>query len=86
MSDAREHLTTLLSQMLDADGYRALVSDWPSEDRGHPRIEIVASDGACADCLVPKDMLRLVLARETPPGIEIDEADLVYPGDRDGQN
>jgi hypothetical protein len=30
---------------------------------------------------VPKEMLRLVLVKESPPGIEIDEADIVYPGE-----
>jgi hypothetical protein len=80
-SEALTDLRRLLSDMLGADGYRAAVTAWPDDDRGHPRIEIIAQEGACADCLVPKEMLRLVLVKESPPGIEIDEADIVYPGE-----
>jgi hypothetical protein len=57
------------------------VHSWPADDRGPARIEIVAGTEACDDCLVPKDVIRMVLANELPPGVRLDDADLVYPGE-----
>jgi hypothetical protein len=79
MSDARANVTTLLKGMLEPDGYDAIVREWPENDEGPATIEIVAGAGACADCLVPKDVMRMVLANELPPGVQL--ADLRYPGE-----
>jgi hypothetical protein len=79
VSDARANLTTLLKGMLEPDGYDAIVREWPDDDNGPAAIEIVARDGACEDCLVPKDVMRMVLANELPPGVQL--ADLRYPGE-----
>jgi hypothetical protein len=67
--------------MLAADGYDAVIEHWPQGDQGRARIRIVARADACADCLVPKDMMQLVLAKELPAGIELASGDLVYPKD-----
>jgi hypothetical protein len=75
-------IAEVLGDMLAADGYRAIVRSWPEEGVGHPRIEIVATQDACPDCLVPKAMLKLVLQDRLPPGLVIDEEDLLYPNER----
>jgi hypothetical protein len=81
--DSQAALAGLLGDMLDADGYRAIIRSWP-EGGGHVRIEIVASQDACADCLVPKAMLKLVLDDRLPPGLVVDEDDITYPSDPKG--
>jgi hypothetical protein len=81
VSDAREQITTLLKGMLEPDGYDAVVHAWPEDGHGHARIEILAGGEACSDCLVPKDVMRMVLANELPAGVELDDADLVYPNE-----
>jgi hypothetical protein len=79
VSDARTNVTTLLKGMLEADGYDAIVREWPDDDNGPATIEIVARAEACGDCLVPKDVMRMVLANELPPGVRLVE--LRYPGE-----
>ena len=78
---APDELLTLLRSMLEPDGYGLTVEAWPPDGHGHPRLRIDALEGACADCLVPKDVMRLILANRLPEGMAIDDADLVYPGD-----
>jgi hypothetical protein len=81
MSAAQSQVTALLKGMLEADGYDAIVHAWPENDNGPARIEIVAGADACDDCLVPKDVMRMVLANELPPGVRLENADLLYPGE-----
>jgi hypothetical protein len=80
-SAARREVEDLLETMLAADGYRAVVRRWPEHGPGHAQVEIIASPEACDDCLVQKEILALVLADKLPPGVRVDEADLVYPSD-----
>jgi hypothetical protein len=79
MSSAEAQVTALLKGMLEADGYDAVVREWPAGDQGPVRIDIVAGANACTDCLVPKDVMRMVLANELPAGLELSE--LRYPGE-----
>lgn len=81
MSEAEVQVTALLKGMLEPDGYSAIVHSWPAGDTGPARIEIVPGGDACADCLVPKDVMRMVLENELPPGVSLGEADLLYPGE-----
>jgi hypothetical protein len=81
VSGARANLTRVLKDMLSTDGYEAVIESWPQGDQGHARIRIVARAHACVDCLVAKDVMRLVLANELPAGIELDPTDLLYPHD-----
>jgi hypothetical protein len=79
MSAAEAQVTALLKGMLQPDGYDAIVHEWPNDDDGVARIEIVAGAEACDECLVPKDVMRMVLANELPPGVRL--GDLTYPGE-----
>jgi hypothetical protein len=68
--------------MLEADGYELEL-----REEGADRLiaEIKAGPDACADCLVPKDMMRgyfdsaLRKALDAPPEVE-----LIYPADAEG--
>lgn len=79
MSAAQVQVTALLQGMLQPDGYDVVVHEWPAGDQGPARFEIVAGADACADCLVPKDVMRMVLANELPAGVEL--TDITYPGE-----
>ena len=69
-----EQLQALRSS-LDADGYRL---DVRSED-GRTQVEISATPDACADCLVPKDLMRGILQQAL--GVAADTIDLRYPSE-----
>ena len=75
----------LLHDMFASDGYSAVVHEWPAETGGHARIEVVAEANACADCIVPKAIMRTVLLNRLPAGVVIDEEDLIYPNDQRGK-
>jgi hypothetical protein len=62
-----------LRSTLAADGYLLEVA----EDGTRVRVTISATPEACADCLVPKDLMRSILGDtlDVPP----DAIDLVYP-------
>jgi hypothetical protein len=64
-----------LRSTLSADGYELDVA----EDGDRVRVTIIATDQACADCLVPKDLMRGILARAL--GVPQDSIDLTYPID-----
>ena len=70
----QEQLQALRSS-LDADGYRLDVRS----ERGRTRVEISATPDACADCLVPKDLMRGILQQAL--GVPPDTIDLRYPGE-----
>ena len=74
-------LQSILKTMLSADGYSAVVRSWPERGEGRAKVEIVAGPDACADCLVSKDILAMVLADQLPAGLVIGEEDLVYPAE-----
>jgi hypothetical protein len=73
-------ILSLLNDIIAADGYGAVIHAWP-DGPGHARLEVVAYEGACADCLVPKTVLASILTRRLPEGVVLDESDLIYPVD-----
>jgi hypothetical protein len=64
-----------LRSSLEADGYRIEVD----QNRGRVGISIRATPDACADCLVPKPLLRRIL--HDALGVAEDAIDLTYPGE-----
>ena len=69
-----------LRSMFAADGYElTLREDVP----GELTVEIKAGPDACADCLVPKDMMRAQFEAALSEAIEFDtpKVKLVYPND-----
>ena len=73
-------ILSVLRTMLEADGYDAAVRSFPSDGNGRTQIKIIPKVGACPDCLVPKDMMKLVIA-DRLPGLKADDLDLIYPSD-----
>jgi hypothetical protein len=63
----------VLRSTLAADGYEMDVA----EDGDRVRVTIIATDQACADCLVPKDLMRSILGDTL--GVPPDSIDLTYP-------
>jgi hypothetical protein len=63
----------VLQSTLAADGYRMEIA----EDGGRVQVTIIATEDACADCLVPKDLMRGILAQQL--GVPGDTIDLTYP-------
>jgi hypothetical protein len=64
-----------LQSTLAADGYRMEIAE--AGDR--VAVTIIATPQACADCLVPKDLMRGIL--EQALGVPADAIDLTYPRD-----
>jgi hypothetical protein len=64
-----------LQSSLRADGYQLEAR----EGSGRIGIQISASAGACADCLVPKDVMRGIVGQVL--GVAEDIIDLSYPGE-----
>jgi len=64
-----------IASTLAADGYRLAVAE--AGDR--VRVTITATPQACADCLVPKDMMRGILGHAL--GVDSATIDLTYPAD-----
>ncbi len=67
--------TGLLASTLAADGYRLEVA----EAGGRVRVTITATPQACADCLVPKDLMRGILGQAL--GVDSAAIDLIYPAE-----
>ena len=63
----------VLASTLAADGYHMEVA----EAGGRVRVTITATPQACADCLVPKDLMRGILGQAF--GVPPDAIDLTYP-------
>ncbi len=64
-----------LASTLAADGYQLEIAE--AGDR--ICVTITATPQACADCLVPKDMMRAILGQTL--GVSADAIDLAYPRD-----
>jgi hypothetical protein len=64
-----------LQRSLEADGYRLEVE----ERDGRVGAVISAGPGTCADCLVPKNLMRAMLGRAL--GVDEQAIDLRYPSD-----
>jgi len=67
--------TVALRSTLAADGYLLEIA----EQGTRVRVTISATPQACADCLVPKDLMRGIL--EQALGVPADTIDLTYPRD-----
>ena len=65
-----------LRSTLAADGYLMEIA----EDGGRVRVTISATPDACADCLVPKDLMRAILGEAL--GVSPDAIDLRLPPTR----
>jgi len=65
--------TVALRSSLAADGYLMEVA----EEGTRVRVTISATPQACADCLVPKDLMRSILGDTL--GVPPDLIDLIYP-------
>jgi metal-sulfur cluster biosynthetic enzyme len=63
----------VLRSALAADGYEIDVA----EEGDRVRVTITATEQACADCLVPKDLMRSILGDTL--GVPPDSIDLTYP-------
>ena len=69
-----------LSTMFEPDGFR-LES---REDRGRVELRVVPTDAACADCLVPKQVMQTIMLNvfaQHGAGIGAGDLVLLYPGD-----
>ena len=64
-----------LRASLGADGYEMRAA----EDSGRIGITILATEDACADCLVPKNVMRAILGQVL--GVPEDIIDLRYPSE-----
>jgi hypothetical protein len=72
---------TLLETLFVAEGgFNAEIRSWPSADDRRLSIEVVADEGACADCLVPKDVLRGIVTTKLDLGSDV-VVDFTYPAD-----
>jgi hypothetical protein len=67
--------TVALRSTLAADGYLLQIA----EQGTRVRVTISATPQACADCLVPKDLMRGILGQTL--GVPEDAIDLMYPLD-----
>jgi hypothetical protein len=67
--------TVALASSLETDGYHMAI------DEAGSRVSVVitATPEACADCLVPKDLMRGILANAL--GVAGDAIDITYPRD-----
>ena len=65
----------VLASTLAADGYRMEFAE--NGDRVH--VTIIATEDACADCLVPKNLMRSMLGQQL--GVPAGRIDLTYPRD-----
>lgn len=65
----------VLASTLAADGYRMEFA----EDGDRLHVTIIATPDACADCLVPKDLMRSMLEQQL--GVPAGHIDLTYPRD-----
>ena len=70
--------TVALRSTLAADGYLIEIA----EEAPRVRVTIRATPEACADCLVPKDLMRGILSQQL--GIDGGMIDIAYPVDLPG--
>ncbi|MGF1617306.1 MAG: hypothetical protein ACFCU2_05795 [Acidimicrobiia bacterium] len=87
MSGSREdtikELLAPLSRGLEADGYQLEVALRP----GVIDLEVVAGPEACADCLVPRELMEQMFRARLGPdatGLDHDNVTVTYPADHDG--
>jgi hypothetical protein len=80
-SAERDAVEAMLDDMLAPDGYAARVLAWPDPEQRCLRLEVTALPGACAECLVSKDILSAVLASSFPGQWQSADVQLIYPDD-----
>ena len=68
---------------LVADGYELAVQDLPG---GTLRIQIEAGPQACAECLVPKEVMLEILRASLDGLFHVGTLELLYPGDLSQRN
>ena len=66
-----------LRESLQADGYDLRIQDLGA---GRLRATVLALEGACEECLVPKDVMRHMLLRQLK-NAGAQEIELHYPGE-----
>ena len=67
--------TVAIRSTLAADGYLMEIA----EQGSGIQVTITATPQACADCLVPKDLMRGILGQAL--GVPADTIDLTYPSE-----
>ena len=67
----------LVRETLQADGYELLLNGL---DGGRLRVTIVAQEGACEECLVPKVVMERILLKNLGDA-GVGEVEVTYPGD-----
>lgn len=75
LSAVREALRGL-SGSFAADGYNMVIAGL---ERGRLRIVIEAGEGACAECLVPQEIMTGIVMHSLPADAGVAEIDIVYP-------
>ena len=73
-----ESAVEITRTMLQGDGYDVVLDGYAE---GELRLTVVAGPDACADCLVPKDMLARVIGGNLPPELDGTRISLTYPAD-----
>lgn len=68
-----------LSKGLDADGYELVVLE-ANDDV--VEVAVRALDGACEDCLVPKELMAPMIQSTLPPPLAAGRVVLHYPNER----
>lgn len=77
LSSLRETLQPLCNSF-EADGYRMTVASF---EEGRLTIIIEAGEGACEECLVPKEIMSGIVQNTLPTNAGVSLIDLVYPRD-----
>ena len=76
-----QHVQTAVTTartMLINDGYDVEVA---SCEHGVLSLKVIAGPDACADCLVPKEMLASLIQAKLPSEVTLNRVDLIYPAD-----
>jgi hypothetical protein len=68
--------TVALAQTLEADGYHMDIDG----DDSRVSVVITAGPDACEDCLVPKDLMRVILSSAL--GVSGEVIEIKYPADK----
>jgi Fe-S cluster biogenesis protein NfuA len=64
--------------MLDSDGYDVRLDEFANNEL---KLTIVARDGACEECLVPKNLMANIIAASLPAELGGPSILLTYPDD-----
>lgn len=67
-----------LCESFVADGYTMILAGL---DQGRLKVVIEAGEGACEECLVPKEILSGIVLNSLPPESGVAAIELIYPRD-----